>query len=60
VLFTLGLSAHNLILYPVLFVLTLISSYLTVQALYRLPISNIIIGKPRKRAENPTAASKKA
>lgn len=48
-LFKLGLSANNLLLYPVLFSLILVSSYLSVEAIYRLPLSNIIIGKPRKK-----------
>lgn len=48
VLFALGF-ANNLLFYPVLFSLTLVSSYLSVEAIYRLPLSNIIIGKPRKK-----------
>lgn len=49
-LLLLGLNPHNLILYPILFFLTLISSYLVVEAIYRLPFSNIIIGSRRKKA----------
>jgi probable poly-beta-1,6-N-acetyl-D-glucosamine export protein len=49
----LGLSANNLLFYPVLFLLTLISSYLSVEAIYRLPLSYIIIGKPRKEESKP-------
>lgn len=48
-LFRLGLSEHNLLLYPMLFVLTIVSSYVAVEVIYRLPYSNIIIGKPRKK-----------
>lgn len=57
VLFMLGLSAYNLILYPVLFLLTIISSYLAVEAIYRLPFSNVIIGKRRKKQASPTQTS---
>jgi surface polysaccharide O-acyltransferase-like enzyme len=45
----LGLSWYNLLFYPVLFLLTLISSYLSVQVLYRLPFSAIVTGKPRNK-----------
>jgi surface polysaccharide O-acyltransferase-like enzyme len=58
VLERLGLSANNLFFYPVLFFLTLISSYLSVEAIYRLPLSNIIIGKPRKKESKPTQTAR--
>ena len=49
-----GLPYTNLLFYPTLFSLTLVSSYLTVEAIYRLPFSNILIGKPRKRQASTT------
>jgi peptidoglycan/LPS O-acetylase OafA/YrhL len=52
-LFMLGLSANNLLFYPILILLTLTLSYLSVEAIYRLPFSNIIIGKPRKEKSKP-------
>jgi peptidoglycan/LPS O-acetylase OafA/YrhL len=57
-LFKLGLRTNNLILYPVLFSLTLVPSYLSVEGLYRLPLSNIIIGKPRKEDSKPTQTAR--
>jgi probable poly-beta-1,6-N-acetyl-D-glucosamine export protein len=56
-LFKLGLSANNLLFYPVLFLLILISSYLSVEAIYRLPFSNIIIGSRRKKQASVTQTS---
>jgi probable poly-beta-1,6-N-acetyl-D-glucosamine export protein len=53
-----GLSYYNLLFYPVLFLLTLISSYLSVQTIYRLPFSNIIIGKPRKGERKPPQSAR--
>jgi hypothetical protein len=44
-----GLSLYTLAFYPTAAFLTLISSYFTVQVLYRLPFSYITVGKPRKR-----------
>jgi peptidoglycan/LPS O-acetylase OafA/YrhL len=44
-----GLSIYNLAFYPTAAFLTLISSYFTVQVLYRLPFSYITVGKPRKK-----------
>jgi probable poly-beta-1,6-N-acetyl-D-glucosamine export protein len=44
-----GLSIYNLLFYPTLVFLTLMSSYLTVEAIYRLPFSAVIIGKRRKK-----------
>ena len=49
VLTLLGLSAYNPLFYPVGFLLTLVSSYVVVEAIYRLPFSNIIIGARRKK-----------
>ena len=46
---SLGLSVYNLLLYPVLFLFTIVSSYVVVEALYRLPFSNIILGARRKK-----------
>ena len=59
VLFMLGLSAYNLILYPVLFLLTIVSSYLVVEIIYRLPFSNVVIGKRRKKQASITQNSLK-
>lgn len=47
-----GLTIYSLLFYPILFFLSLISSYLTVQAIYRLPLSDVIIGKRRKKHAN--------
>jgi len=57
VLFMLGLNAYDLILYPVLFFLTIISSYLAVEAIYHLPFSNVILGKQRKKQASVTQTS---
>ena len=53
-LLRLGLSFYNPLLYPVLFLLTIIPSYLMVEAIYRLPFSNIMIGARRKKQASPT------
>jgi peptidoglycan/LPS O-acetylase OafA/YrhL len=47
----LGLGPNNLLFYPVLFSLTLTASYLSVEGIYRLPLSAIIIGRPRKKRD---------
>jgi len=47
-LIVIGLSLSNLLYYPLLFVLVLAASYVTVQVIYRLPFSQIIIGTPRR------------
>lgn len=52
-LLALGLRPHDFIFSPVVLLLTIVSSYLAVQAIYRLPFSNIIIGKPRKEKSKP-------
>jgi peptidoglycan/LPS O-acetylase OafA/YrhL len=49
-LIILGLGVADLLFYPIVFVSVLIASYLTVHLIYRLPYSNIIIGRPRKSA----------
>jgi len=46
---TAGLGYNNLLFYPTLVLLTLISSYWSVRGLYRLPFSTIVLGKPRKK-----------
>lgn len=51
-----GLAYTNLLFYPILASLTLISSYLAVEAIYRLPFGKIIIGKPRKSQASVTQA----
>lgn len=48
-----GLGPNNLLFYPTLVFLTLISSYLSVRLLSRLPFSAIVIGKPRKEKSKP-------
>ena len=53
-LIQLGLSVTNLLFYPVLAAVVLAASYVTVHAIYRLPYSNIIIGRSRE----PTSAQK--
>ena len=47
-----GLNIDDLPFYPILFFLTLIASYLSVQVLYHAPLSNLIIGTPRKNVRN--------
>lgn len=51
-LFVVGLTPFNLLFYPVLFMLVLVFSYLSVQAIYRLRFSEIIIGTPRRKKES--------
>ncbi len=48
VLIRLGLGYTDLLYYPVVVILTLVASYVTVHLIYRLPFSSIIIGRPRK------------
>jgi peptidoglycan/LPS O-acetylase OafA/YrhL len=48
-LWLLGLRPDNLVLYPLWFLFTLVLSYAAVEAIYRLPFSNIIIGARRKK-----------
>jgi peptidoglycan/LPS O-acetylase OafA/YrhL len=48
-----GFSYDNLLIYPVSAFLIFILSYLSVQVIYRLPFSAIVIGKPRKKAKIP-------
>ncbi len=52
-----GLGPNNLLFYPTLVFLTLISSYWSVRGLYRLPFSRIVIGKPRKKESKPPQLS---
>jgi peptidoglycan/LPS O-acetylase OafA/YrhL len=49
-----GVSHDQLLFFPTLAFLTLISSYWSVQVLYRLPFSTIVIGKPRKKQRRST------
>jgi len=49
----LGISYDNLLIYPISAFLILILSYWSVQVIYRLPFSAIIIGKPRKKTKAP-------
>ncbi|MGZ4883065.1 MAG: acyltransferase [Halobacteriota archaeon] len=53
----LGLTPYNLLFYPTLVILTLLSSYVSVQALYRLPFSVIILGKKRRRQTGEPSTS---
>ncbi|MGZ4864704.1 MAG: acyltransferase family protein [Halobacteriota archaeon] len=48
VLIRLGLGYTDRLYYPVVVVLTLVACYVTVHLIYRLPLSSIIIGRPRK------------
>lgn len=50
---SLGIRLYNPLLYPVLFVLTFISSYVVVEIIYSLSLSNIIIGARRKKQPSP-------
>jgi peptidoglycan/LPS O-acetylase OafA/YrhL len=52
-----GVSYDNLLFYPTLVFLTLASSYLAVEVIYRLPFSYVIIGKPRKKQMSITESS---
>lgn len=45
----LGISLYNPLLYPVLFVLTFISSHVVVEIVYGISFSNIIIRAHRKK-----------
>ena len=57
VLVKLGLTVANPVYYVVLAAAVLVASYATVHVIYRLPFSDIIIGRPRKRM--PTEPSEK-
>ncbi len=46
----LGLTPANLVYYPLIVVAMFAASYVTVHAIYRLPFSEIIIGRPRRRS----------
>lgn len=48
-LWLLGLTLYNLVLYPLWFLLTLVLSYVAVEAIHHLPFSNIIIGARRRK-----------
>ena len=50
----LGVSYDNLLIYPTSALLILVLSYWSVQVIYHLPFSAIVIGKPRKKAKTPT------
>jgi probable poly-beta-1,6-N-acetyl-D-glucosamine export protein len=58
VLTRVGLGPNNLLFYPTLVFLTLISSYWGVRGLYHLPFSTIIIGKPRKKEHKPSQTAR--
>lgn len=48
VLIRLGLGVANLLFYLIVVVSVLVASYVTVHLIYRLPLSEIIVGRPRK------------
>jgi peptidoglycan/LPS O-acetylase OafA/YrhL len=45
----LGLTIYDPLLYPLWFLLTIVSSYVAVEAIYHLPFSYILIGARRKK-----------
>jgi peptidoglycan/LPS O-acetylase OafA/YrhL len=53
VLVAVGLNPNNLPFYLILVALVLMLSDLCVQVLYRLPLSSIIVGKPRLKGRSP-------
>jgi peptidoglycan/LPS O-acetylase OafA/YrhL len=55
ILLRVSLSHYLLLYFSTLALLVLIASYWSVQVLYHLPFSSIIIGKPRKRGASPRA-----
>jgi surface polysaccharide O-acyltransferase-like enzyme len=56
-LWLLGLTLYNLVLYPLWFLLTLVLSYVAVEAIYHLPFSNIIIGGRRRKKSQASVDS---
>jgi peptidoglycan/LPS O-acetylase OafA/YrhL len=60
VLIRVGVNYDNLLFYPTLALLVLISSYWSVQVLYHLPFSAIVVGKPRKKQRRSTEGQNKA
>jgi peptidoglycan/LPS O-acetylase OafA/YrhL len=59
-LILIGLSLTSLLYYVVLFVLVLAASYTAVHLIYRLPFSQIIIGKPRRTKDVESIAPEKS